>query len=210
MKTRGKILLFALLSLWACANVVNAQEWKFGIKGGLNVSTITGLNDLMETAEMGSFSTSSKASCHLGVVAQCDFGGFFIQPELLYSSLGVKGNLSGESDALALDYIQLPVYAGYKFPIGESAKFLLAAGPYLACGVVGDFDIEGENFFKRFDAGIGIMAGVEVTKNAQISVGYDFGLLDIVNINGWKTAKDLYGLSTIANRNLKVSFAYFF
>lgn len=63
--------------------------------------------------------------------------------------------------------------------------------------------------FKRFDFGLSAMGGIQFNK-LQITIGYDLGLTDNVDIDGWKTAKDIYGLSSICNRDFKVSVGYFF
>jgi len=62
---------------------------------------------------------------------------------------------------------------------------------------------------ERFDAGLSAIAGIEFRK-FQITLGYDLGLVDAMDVDGWKTMKDLAGLSSIRNQNIKVSVGYFF
>ena len=56
----------------------------------------------------------------------------------------------------------------------------------------------GSNAMKRFDFGLGLKAGVEFFQKYQVSIGYDWGLLDNIEDSGNK------------NRNLMLSVGYFF
>ena len=210
-------VIFVLCLLTAGVISSNAQV-SFGVKGGLNTSTLSGYSDLIKSAEgmegmegieIGDVKTMSKLGFHVGVMAQLNLPvtNLFLQPELLYSSLGVKTEYEGESENSSLNYIQLPVYVGYKINAGLGLDVILGAGPYLGYGLSGDEDAF--DIFNRFDFGLSAMAGIQYNK-LQITAAYDLGLTDNMGINGWKTAKDLYGLSGISNRNIKVSLGYFF
>ena len=56
----------------------------------------------------------------------------------------------------------------------------------------------GSNAMKRFDFGLGLKAGVEFFQKYQVSIGYDWGLLDNIEDSGNK------------NRNLMISLSCFF
>jgi hypothetical protein len=159
-------------------------------------------------------STSYKAGFHAGAVAQLDFGSLFVQPELLFSNVGIITKYFGESETISLSYIQLPVYAGYKTQVGLNLDVLLGAGPYIAYGILGADDefkkINGERYMKPFDAGLSFMGGIQFNNAIQITLGYDLGLVDMIAWDHWKTTKDALNLSSIRNGNIKVSFAYLF
>ncbi len=59
-------------------------------------------------------------------------------------------------------------------------------------------DVFGDDGYKRFDFGLGLRAGLEFNQKVPVSIGYDFGLLDI---NDGVSAK---------NRNLTLSVGYKF
>ncbi len=230
MKNLSKVLFTALV-LFTFVAFTNAQGLKFGVKAGLNASNVSGFGDMMdktlsyadefseefEGADI-SYSTSYKLGFHLGLVAQFEMGSLFIQPELLYSSLGmgneIKAKVAGvsasESENINLNYLQLPIYVGYKIPAGLGLNVILGAGPYLAYAISGSDDIfSDDGLLKRFDAGLSFMGGVEISK-IQVTVGYDLGLVDMVGAEGWSDAKKALDLSSIRNSNIKVSAAYFF
>jgi hypothetical protein len=135
---------------------------------------------------------------------------FFLQPELSYSIQGTKEEIASTTETSRLNFLKLPVYAGYKIDAGLGLNIILAAGPYFAYGLNGSEGAYGDDgMFTRFDAGLSAMGGIQFNK-IQITVGYDFGLIDQMDIEGWSTAKDILGLSAVQNRNIKVSAGYFF
>src|SRR6476620_11456259 len=99
----------------------NAQQTRFGIKGGLNVSTVVG-GDVDNTKSLVGFHVGGLAEIH--VVEK-----FFIQPELLYSTQGTKidGPFGTDGD-VKLNYLNIPVLAKYYF---IENKFSVEAGPQL-------------------------------------------------------------------------------
>ena len=216
MKKIIKTIAIAVLS-FSFSIYCNAQP-KIGIKGGLNLSSMSGMVDFMKSAgELGFempayYKVSYAPAFHLGIMAQYDLPSrFFLQPELLFSMQGLKEDASGYgSETSRLNFLKLPFYAGYKINAGTGLDILFGAGPYVAYGLFGsEGAYENPSIFRRFDAGFSGMGGIQFDK-LQITVGYDFGLVDQMNVNGWKTAKDILGLSPIQNRNFKLSLGYFF
>jgi hypothetical protein len=193
---------------------VNAQV-RYGLKGGLNLSTISGFEDAnkaLADVTIPGYSTGYAAGAHIGFIFRYDLPAkFFLQPELLFSTQGLQEEATNrKAETSRLHFLQLPIYAGYKIKAGSFLQILVAAGPYLAYGINGSEGAYGDDgMFKRFDAGLSVMAGVEIDK-LQITAGYDFGLTDQMDVNGWNTAKDVLGLPSILNKNIKVSVGYFF
>jgi hypothetical protein len=205
------LVVFVLLAMSAQAQV------KIGVKGGLNVSTVSGIGKLLlaSSESVRACKISSRAGFHAGVMAQFPLpSNFFIQPELLFSMQGLKSTVYiGASEVTGTDelnYLQLPVYAGYKINVGTGLDVIAGVGPYFAYGISGTDDaFDSDEGLKRLDIGASALAGIQFY-HLQITIGYDLGLTDMVDINGWNTAKDLLGLPNICNRNLKFSVGYFF
>ncbi|KAA6352273.1 hypothetical protein EZS27_000455 [termite gut metagenome] len=225
---KNSFILKALLAGCFCFFTVfvsNAQtEVRFGVKAGFNASNISGTKDLMKglneiTGGLNAAVSKYIPRFHGGVISQISFSRhFFLQPELLYSLQGYREEYvidmgtyfpSGDQD-YDFHYFQLPIYAGYKINTSQYISILFGVGPYFAYAFSGNDNTFGDDgILRRFDFGLTAMEGIQY-KKLQFTVGYDLGLTDMVDINGWKTAKDLYGLSSICNRNFKVSVAYFF
>lgn len=207
MKSKIYLLVVLLFNIYIYS--VEARV-DIGLKGGLNLSVMSGYPDRMVNDGDGNWvklSTSYVASYHLGLIFQYHFDReFFIQPELLYSKQGRKDVCStmNTSSVVSLSYIKLPVYGGYKYNVGENLDLLIGAGPYLAYGVsFGNDDFRKE--YKKNDWGVAFMGGIQ-WDNLQITIGAELGLYKL------KSLTDLLGNeeSVIHNRNFTFSIACFF
>jgi hypothetical protein len=191
-----KIILSAVAVL--AFGFTNAQDVKFGLKTGLNISNITG------DIEGG----SSKAGIFFGGVAEIKISDkFSFQPELLYSSLGNKYKLYDTSfeyqgdyyDGVDLEskanfgYLNIPLMA--KFYVAE--KFSLEAGPQLGFllsakeKVTATFEGESDNvsvdikdYYNGFDFGFNFGTSYDFTDNVSAGVRYTVGLSNILKDSG--------------------------
>ena len=148
MKKSGLIIIGLLITASVCA-----QNYDAGIKGGLN---LTGLSGDMED-------TNLKTAFHLGIFGQLMLSdNYTLQPELIYSGQG--SNLKDSDYSFSLRYLNIPVIGKFyvtdqvNFQIGPQIGFLL--GPELKNGI--DLDID------------------EWTKGTSLAValgiGYDYDL----------------------------------
>lgn len=90
-------------------------------------------------------------------------------------------------------YINLPLNLRFNLPLADDLKLFAYAGPTLSYGLVSTFKGKlsaGEasttsttNLYKsgdynRFNAQVGVGAGIEALESLKIKVGYDFGVFD--------------------------------
>lgn len=197
---------------------VSAQGLRYGVTGGMNVSSFA----MSGTGDM-SLDNDSRIGFNVGlrmeVGAPFIFDGFFFDGELLLSSKGAEFNTAADGEALKNVvrpyYLSLPLHIGYRHTVGSSGNVGLfgSFGPYVAVGIGGKdkvqtgnitekFDTFGSDGLKRFDFGIGLRGGVQLYEHYQIFVGYDWGLIDIAKSND-----DNYKVN---NRNFYVGVAYMF
>lgn len=215
---RGWMSLILACGLFLCAGSrAEAQglrsklnpEWlpsyKLGVIAGLNASN---------------FSHSgydAKCGFHVGVEAMFDMSAFvdntFIRTGLLFNRKGAKvDGVAGVGDIKFRPcYIEIPARYGYGYVFSPDVVLYGEIGPYLALGVGGKVrwetkDLAGkeishsESFFgdaKRFDFGLGFHAGVILYKLHQLSLGYDFGYINMTD-------------DTAQNRNFMCSYTYYF
>jgi len=132
-----KKLVWAAIAVFTIG-FANAQTARFGIKGGLNVSTLTGDIENVDP----------KIGAHVGGLVEIKVANkFSIQPELLLSLQGAKrdyyrnagGTRFYNEDKVNLTYINVPVIA--KFYVIPSLS--LEAGPQLG------FLVDAQNKFTR-------------------------------------------------------------
>jgi Outer membrane protein beta-barrel domain len=144
--------------------LTNAQEVKFGVKGGLNLSKVT-----------NSSGGSSLVGSNIGGFAEIKLNEkFAIQPELLYSGQGVKDQDFGD---FRMNYINVPVMA--KYFIAEA--FNIEAGPQIGFLVSAKMlGIDAKDGFKTLDFGMNLGAGYDFSKNLGINLRYCMGISGVV------------------------------
>ncbi|MDQ6472243.1 porin family protein [Flavobacterium sp. LHD-80] len=176
-----KIILAAIAVM--TFGFANAQSVKFGIKGGVNLSTFTG--DVEDA--------SSKVGFQVGGFAEFKFSDkFAIQPELLYSLQGAKFDEKGDSytykENIHASYLNIPVMARYyvvnklSIEAGPQIGFLLSAKDKWESLENGEKYTGKENIkdsFKSVDFGLNIGAGYDFTENVSAGIRYNFGLSNI-------------------------------
>lgn len=177
-----KVLLSALLVL-GLTNL-NAQETKFGIKGGLNFAQIRGANSL---------NNDRITDFNVGVMAEIPISEkFSFQPELLYSKQGSSVNL---------DYLNLPLLGKYYLLEGLSIE----AGPqvgYLLSANANDVNVKSS--FKTIDFGVNFGLGYKFKNGLSLGARYNRGLSNISN--GVATE---FSSTKIKNEVFQISIGYF-
>lgn len=183
----------------------NAQETKFGVKGGINLHTITG--DVSEDV-------SSKVGFQIGGFAEFKLSDkFAIQPELLFSTQGAKLESSepefgiSSEQKLNLTYLNIPVmakfYATEKFSLeaGPQVGFLLSAkSKYEATfdGETESGDEDVKDTLESIDFGVNFGAGYDFTENLSAGLRYNLGLSNIAKTeddNDAKVKNSVFSLS---------------
>ena len=188
MKTKF-IALFIFCTLVGIANA----QFSVGVKGGLNVSSIE---------EYGTYSLDSRVGFHGGLMLQYMFtDNWGLESGLYYSLMGGKEKEKDYDHQDRIDdytasanpsYLQLPLYAIYKFNVAPELYLYPALGAYFGYGLSGKLDVKGKengvditakgDFFNdatnKLDMGVG--AGLNLQyKKFVVGLGYEHGLLKI-------------------------------
>jgi hypothetical protein len=160
-----KRIILAAIAVMAFG-FTNAQQTRFGVKGGLNVSTLTGEYE---------DDTKSLIGFHVGGFAEIKvIERLAIQPELLFSTQGARfEGVGNDKYDGKLNYLNIPVLA--KFYVTK--QFTVEAGPQI--GFLLSAKIEGEDvkdFYKSTDFGFNFGAGYNFTDNFSAGIRYTVGL----------------------------------
>ena len=198
---------FICLLMGAMAAGAGAQGLRYGVEGGLNVSSPMNAD-------------GTKCGFNIGATAEYGFqSGWFVSGALKLSSKPFKakqGYVAGDfdgSDTGAVDvcvemtpyYLNIPIHAGYRMGLGDNVKLSVSAGPYLGVGLLdikaGKYKVD--NVFKdsdlrRFEIGASVKAGLEFKDRYRLSVGYD------IQLNSMMKDDDYY------NQVVSVSVGYMF
>lgn len=173
------VVLLSALSLFVSQHA-NAQA-RAGIKGGLNVSNlyIDDVND--ENARYG---------FNVGVYGQVVSNDVFaLQPELLFTTKGAKGEYTGLIDQTVkfnLNYLELPILAVFKLGdaaeihVGPYVSYLLSANTSFSGDLANGTDDIDRDQLKSFD--YGLAGGVGFNFGAlQIGARYNYGLVKLAD-----------------------------
>lgn len=167
--TKKAIFLFLTVSLFSLTTL--AQQVKFGVKGGLNISKLTN-NDYAK----------SRAGIYLGGFARVGLTeNWSIQPELVYSGQGYVADPPILDDyTVAINYINLPIMAQYHI----IPEFYLEAGPQIGFRVAAKVKDDGNSYdvgdgYKGLDLGLGFGLGYDFDFGLGVGARYNFGLTDV-------------------------------
>ena len=160
------LITIALMAFGA----TNAQKTRFGIKGGLNITTYAG-GDYWDANSLVGFQVGGFAE--IKIIER-----LAVQPEILFSTQGASLDTSfGDYDE-KLNYINVPVLA--KFYITK--QFTVEGGPQL--GFLVSAKQEGHDAkddFKSVDTGFNFGAGYNFTDNVSVNLRYTVGLSNILD-----------------------------
>jgi hypothetical protein len=172
-----KIVGIALVSLMTLIIVpVNAQI-HFGIKGGVNISSVHFNSDIVSSDNITGFSIGPM----LEIMAP--YIGVGVDAAVLYSQKGMSAINNRSGSDITTDYIDVPVNFKWKFGI-PVIKGYFAAGPYVGFKVGGEKiwkipgTISSEIETKSFGAGLNFGLGAEVLERLQVGFNYGVGLTD--------------------------------
>ncbi|MBC7643170.1 MAG: PorT family protein [Flavobacterium sp.] len=203
-----KKLILAAAAVFAFG-ATNAQDMKFGVKAGLNVS------NLSTTVPAGA-SVDALYGANFGVFGDFKVSDkFSVQPEILYSMQGAKLVASGSGfnyeEKQSTNYINIPIMA--KFFVIE--KLSLQAGPQIGFLMSAKADVT-TNFpgftngstdvksnYNSVDFGFNLGAGYDITENIAVDLRYNLGLSELE-----KTVPA--GTSASKNRVFSLNFGYKF
>lgn len=158
---------FLIIVVLCLFNFNGFSQIKFGIKGGLNYNFAGNITEVINATGGGftdiTHGAKNKAGFHLGLWSRFKFVGFAIRPELIYTELKTKYQLSSKTK-LKTKKIDIPILFDKKF-----GPLHLFAGPSFQYILTTEFktsDIGGVDFNK-------------FTLGTQLGLGIQFGDVEI-------------------------------
>ena len=173
-----KVTGLVLIILMAFIAVPAKSQLKFGVKGGLNISSVHLNSDILKADNVTGFQIGPMIETTIPLI------GVGLDAAILYSQKGRKlKSETGISRNVKQVYIDVPVNLKWKFGL-PIIKGYLAAGPYIGFRVGGDKfweipgSVVGQVKAKNFSAGLNFGAGVELISHLQVGINYGLGLTD--------------------------------
>jgi hypothetical protein len=178
-----KIILFLICT----TSLIFAEaQIKFGVKGGMNLSTFTGPN--VDTAKI-------KFGFNAGVFADVPITeALTLRPEVMYSTQGGKGTKNGIEATSSNNYVIIPILINW---ISASGGFFVETGPQIGFLVGGklkalSYSFDAKNYYKKKDFSWTYGAGYRFTDNIGINGRYNMGLSNVSKISGQKAKSHVF------------------
>lgn len=169
-----KKIYFLTLTVMA-GFAATAQNASFGLKGGLNLSTLS--------ANGSSKGYQNSVGFHGGLFANVPVSQqIAIQPEVVYSTQGTKYTAGAFEHNLKLSYVNIPVMVqamvgrGFFAEVGPQLGILTGTADKVGDQETGAFET---NDFKKTDVALGFGLGFSGNSGLGVGARYNLGLTDI-------------------------------
>lgn len=172
-----KIVGLVLLAVMVWMAVPAKSQVKFGVKGGLNISSVHFNKEVVNKDNVTGFNIGPMVEFTVPIV------GVGLDAAILYAQRGV-GVDDGED--IKNSYIDVPVNLKWKFGL-PIIKGYVAAGPYVGFRVGGDkiWTVVSQQLeAKSFNAGVNLGAGIELISHLQVGFNYMLGLTEDYSSSG--------------------------
>jgi len=212
-----KKLILLLTFISSSCILLNAQQFNWGVRGGLNVSS---LGDYEHTiAQYEDSELESKPGFYAGLFAQFPISGSLgIETGLFYSQLGGKDKENDRNEQYKVEanpsYLQLPAAVFYKFNVTDEFKLYPSLGVYAGYGLSGKLETQGtiagqgidskidyfDGFGNKFDFGTTVGMNIQYCKFV-LGAHYDRGFTKV------NKEKIVYS-DNAYNSNFRLSLSY--
>lgn len=192
----------------ACCFTTAQAQFKFGLKGGLNVSSVR-LNSSV-------FDGSNRAGFHVGPTLEftLPLGWLGLEISALYDTYkvameGVDEFNNPTKSSSTLRYVDVPLNVNAGFGLGSFAKIFISTGPQIAFSLgdskILDYKYDLKNSLFSWNAGL----NVRLFKHYQVGYTYNVGIGNTAELS----AKDVNPLKLsekLKNSTHKITLSYYF
>jgi hypothetical protein len=176
MKRISLLLIFAIL---IATNV--SSQLRFGLRGGVNTAYFNANDVITDDNTRLSVLNDATVGFHGGVMAQVNFLGMFVQPELLFSSIGSEVRVT-DLENNALSQIRSQNYNKLDFPVLVGKRFgpaRVGIGPVGTIMLSTNSDLNELGYREKFNSatfGYQIGVGLDVFNRIALDVKYEGNL----------------------------------
>ena len=192
--------IFTVFVLAAAMALPSNAQINFGLKGGLNLTSVSVDNSDAEK------NVSNKSGFFIGPTAKFTLPvvGLGVDASILYDQREAK--IKGTDEKIKQQSIQIPINARYAFGLGDLASIFIFAGPQFGFNVgdkekklnVGDWSLKTASI--SGNVGLGAM----LINHLQVNINYNFALSKSAEI---EVANQTY---KVKNNAWQIALAYYF
>lgn len=201
-----KRILTLVMLLSAITMTTQAQLVKFGVKGGLDLVSMS-FNEQV-------FDTSNKAGWFIGPTVQVNLlAGLGADIAAFYDQKTTEVN----NETIKMKSILVPLNVRYKFGLGKTVGLYVAAGPQFAFNV-GDSEFKWtdktsyQNTFqlKKSNFSINLGAGVFLTEHLEVGFAYNIPMGKTADVEKYNNYEMRGFIEDTKAKSWQISAAYFF
>lgn len=201
-----KRILTLVVLLSAITMTTQAQLVKFGVKGGLDLVSMS-FNEQV-------FDTSNKAGWFIGPTVQVNLlAGLGADIAAFYDQKTTEVN----NETIKMKSILVPLNVRYKFGLGKTVGLYVAAGPQFAFNV-GDSEFKWtdktsyQNTFqlKKSNFSINLGAGVYLTEHLEVGFAYNIPMGKTADVEKYNNYEMRSFIEDTKAKSWQISAAYFF
>lgn len=185
------LLVFFCMSITA----IQAQGLRFGLKGGINITSVSLNKDMFGTKNVTGYQVGPKVEYQA-------WNGFGVELGLLYSQKGFAVKVPGMDDDVENDYLDIPLNLKYTFDMPIARPYILFGG-YTSFRIGGDKiwqlprEIGGRIKSRNYGSGLNFEAGLDLFNHLQIGLCYSLGLSNNYSVTGCEGDLDSNGKSRV-------------
>ena len=201
-----KIFTFVALVVAVCFAVPAQAQFKFGLKGGVNITDMSFNSDVLEASNRTGFFIGPTVKFTLPLL------GFGVDVSALYDQR--EAELKDSDAKLKQKAINVPINLRYDIGLGSLAAVYLAAGPQFGFNVgdksqtlvenVSEWTLKSSNFSVSLGAGVMLLRHLQVGFNYNIVCGKT-GDVTVIN-----TVSGAYESFRNRSNTWQISAAYYF
>lgn len=174
-----RLFLLAVLTIFL-ASSANSQ-FRFGLRGGINTAYFNADDVITDNNVRITTLNDATVGFHGGVMAQINFMGMFLQPELLFSSIGsevrvidLEDNAIGTIRSQNYNKLDIPVLVGWRFGPAR-----VGIGPVATVMLSTNSDLNELGYEEKFNSatfGYQIGAGIDLFSRIAVDLKYEGNL----------------------------------
>ena len=175
---------------------------QFGLKGGVNVASLSFSGDMMKGSNRTGFFVGPMAELTIPVI------GIGLEVSALYNQVGAEADFYVDERTnidQTLKTIEIPVNLKWTFGAGKTLGAYLLAGPQFGFNVGHGSFTESFRLKDRYTT-FNVGAGVKLVQHLQVGVNYNFGLGSLSKA----TVENYDGVIKMKKNGWQVSLAYMF
>ena len=203
---------FTLVVLLAAMTVAAQAQVKFGVKGGLNLTSMKLSSDIVDKSNQAGFFIGPTVKFTLPVV------GLGIDAAALYD----QRNAKVDDETIKQKSIQIPVNVRYGFGLGSTASLFIFAGPQFgfnvgdkdfssinnATNTISNMTLKSSNLSANVGLGLMLLDHLQVSANYNIAIGKT-GEFNVITSTASSIGNAITGSNARANA-WQIAVAYYF